>query len=107
MPTDLIVMGMKSEVYISAWEMQRLSPMEVEPGWNQWSWLRLRSLEKEVQSYKADNERMMKAQEELLQILNMLQRQVNKGSGTKQATNARQVVASKSHDRRDDHGESR
>lgn len=107
MPTNLTVMGMKSKVYISAWEMQRLSPMEVEPGWNQWSWLRLRSLEKEVQSYRADNERMMKAQEELLQILNMLQRQVNKGSGTKQATNARQVVASKSHDRRDDHGESR
>jgi hypothetical protein len=37
----------------------------------------------------------------------MLQRQVNKYSGTKQAASARQVEASKSHDRRDDHEGSR
>jgi hypothetical protein len=37
----------------------------------------------------------------------MLQRQVNKDSGTKQAACARQVATSRSHDRRDDHGGSR
>jgi hypothetical protein len=51
----------------------------------------MRSLQKEVQSYKANNERIMKAQEEILQTLNMLQKQVNKDSGTKQSTSARQV----------------
>jgi hypothetical protein len=50
----------------------------------------MRSLQKEVQSYREDNERMIRAQEELLQSLNMLQRQVNKYSGTKQAASARQ-----------------
>jgi hypothetical protein len=44
------------------------------------------SLQKEVQSYRADNERIMKAQEEILQSLNMLHKQVNKDSGTKQAS---------------------
>jgi hypothetical protein len=60
-----------------------------------------------VQSYREDNERMIRAQEEMLQSLNMLQRQVNKYFGTKQAASARQVEASRSHDRRDDHGGSR
>jgi hypothetical protein len=32
----------------------------------------MRSLQKEVQSYKDDNERITKAQEEIFQILNML-----------------------------------
>jgi hypothetical protein len=38
----------------------------------------MRILQKEVHSYKADNENIMKAQEEILQILNMIQKQVNK-----------------------------
>jgi hypothetical protein len=67
----------------------------------------MRSLQKEVQSYRADNERIMKAQEEILQSLNMLQKQVNKDSGTKQATSARQVSTSRSHRKRDDHGNDR
>jgi hypothetical protein len=49
----------------------------------------------------------MKAQEEILQSLNMLQKQVNKDSGTKQATSARKVSASRSHRKRDDHGNDR
>jgi hypothetical protein len=57
----------------------------------------MRSLQKEVQSYRDDNERIMKAQEEILQSLNMLQKQVNKDSGTKQAASARQVSTSRSH----------
>jgi hypothetical protein len=46
---------------------------------------------------------MMKYQEEMLQSLNMLHRQVNKDFGSKQATSARQVATSRSHGRRDDH----
>jgi hypothetical protein len=34
----------------------------------------MRSLQKEVQSYREDNENIMKAQEQILQSLNMLQR---------------------------------
>jgi hypothetical protein len=49
----------------------------------------------------------MKAQEEILQILNMLQKQVNKDSGTRKEDSAKQVEVSRSHDRRDDHGGSR
>jgi hypothetical protein len=49
----------------------------------------------------------MKAQEEILQILNMLQKQVNKDSGTRKEASAKQVEVSRSHDRRDDHGGSR
>jgi hypothetical protein len=67
----------------------------------------MRSLQKEVKSYREYNERMIISQEELLQSMNMLQRKVNKYSGTKKETSANQVEASKSHDRRDDHGESR
>jgi hypothetical protein len=44
----------------------------------------MRSLHREVQSYREDNERIMKAQEEILQSLNMLHKKVNKDSGTKQ-----------------------
>jgi hypothetical protein len=44
----------------------------------------MRSLHREVQSYRDDNERIMKAHEEILQSLNMLHKQVNKDSGTKQ-----------------------
>ena len=43
----------------------------------------MRTLQKEVQSYKADNERIMKAQEEILQSLNMLQNKFNKDSCTR------------------------
>jgi hypothetical protein len=58
-------------------------------------------------SYRDDNERIMKAQEEILQSLNMLQNQVNKDSGTKQESSARQVSTSRSHRKRDDHGNDR
>jgi hypothetical protein len=67
----------------------------------------MRSLQREVQSYRDDNENIMKAQEEILQSLNMLQRQANKDSGTKQETSARQVTTSRSHSRRDEHGNDR
>jgi hypothetical protein len=60
----------------------------------------MRSLHREVQSYREDNERIMKAQEEILQSLNMLHRKVNKDSGTKQATSARQVTTSRSHSKK-------
>jgi hypothetical protein len=43
----------------------------------------MRSLQREVQSYRDDNEKIMKDQEEILQSLNMLQKQVNKYSGHK------------------------
>jgi hypothetical protein len=55
----------------------------------------MRILKKEVKIYRADNERIMKAQEEILQSLNMLQNQVNKESGTKQEASARQLSASR------------
>jgi hypothetical protein len=67
----------------------------------------MRSLQKEVQSYRADNERIVKDQEEIIKILNMLQKQVNKDSCTRQEVGAKQVEVSRSHDRRDDHGGSR
>jgi hypothetical protein len=41
-------------------------------------------MQKEVWSYRDDNKRIMKYQEEILQILNMLQKLVNKYSSTKQ-----------------------
>jgi hypothetical protein len=67
----------------------------------------MRSLQKEVKSYREYNERMMRDhQEEILQSLNMMQKQVNKDSGTKQASSARQKQHP-DHDRRDDHGGSR
>jgi hypothetical protein len=37
-----------------------------------WEPITMRSLQKEVQSYRVDNERIMKSQEEILQSLNML-----------------------------------
>jgi hypothetical protein len=40
----------------------------------------MRSLHREVMSYITDNERIMKAHEEILKILNMLHKQVNKDS---------------------------
>ena len=61
----------------------------------------------EVQRYRDDNERIMKAYEEILQILNMFHNQVNKDSGTKHATSARQVLASIYHRKSDDHGNDR
>jgi hypothetical protein len=50
---------------------------------------------------------IMKSQEQILQSLNMLQRQANKQSGTKQAISARQVKTSRSHSKRDEHGNGR
>jgi hypothetical protein len=41
----------------------------------------MRSMDKEVQSYREDIKRMMRDHEEILQSLNMLQKQVNKYSG--------------------------
>jgi hypothetical protein len=67
----------------------------------------MRSLHREVQRYKADNEKIMKAEEEILQRLNMLHKQVNKECGTKQTTSSRQVSVSRSYSKRDDHGNDR
>jgi hypothetical protein len=61
-------------------------------------------LQREVHIYRANNENIMKAQEEILQSLNMLQRQANKDSSTKQAASARQVTTSRSHRKMDEHG---
>jgi hypothetical protein len=60
----------------------------------------MRSLHREKQSYRTDNENIMKAQEEILQNLNMLQKKYKKDSGTKPKDSARQVITSKSHSRK-------
>jgi hypothetical protein len=44
----------------------------------------MRILEREVQRYIVDNENIMKYQEEILHILNMLQKKFNKYSGTRE-----------------------
>jgi hypothetical protein len=49
----------------------------------------------------------MKAQEEILHILNMLHKQVNKYSGTKKVTSVRQVTTSISQRKKDEHGNDR
>jgi hypothetical protein len=51
----------------------------------------MRSLHREVQRYRAYNERIMRALEEILQILNVLHKKVKKDSSTKQAVIAREV----------------
>ena len=43
----------------------------------------MRSMHREVQSYKDDNERIMKDQENTLQSLNIFHKKVKKDSGTK------------------------
>jgi hypothetical protein len=50
---------------------------------------------------------MIKAQEDILQILNTFHKQFNEDFGTKQETSARQVSTSRSHRKRDDHGNDR
>jgi hypothetical protein len=55
-----------------------------------------------VKIYRDDNKKIMKAQGEILQILNILQSQANKYFGTKQVASDRQMTSSKSHNRRDD-----
>jgi hypothetical protein len=67
----------------------------------------MKSLQRQVQSYRVDNEKIMKTQKEILQSLNMSQKKANKDYGTKQEASARQVTASKSHSRRNEHGNDR
>jgi hypothetical protein len=62
------------------------------------------TLQREVQSCRVDNEKIMKAWEEILQSLNMLHKQANKDFNANQEANARQMTTSKSHSRRDYHG---
>jgi hypothetical protein len=50
---------------------------------------------------------MIRFQEEMIQGLNMFQRQVTKYSNKKQASNERQVEVSRCHGKRDDHEVSR
>jgi hypothetical protein len=64
-------------------------------------------LQREVQSYREDNERIMKAHEEILQILNMFHKQVNKDPGPNQEPSARKVSGSKFQRKRVDHGNDR
>jgi len=64
----------------------------------------MRRLHRRVQSHMADNERIMKAQEEILPILNVLRKQFNKDFGTNQEASAGQVTTSRSHRKMDDHG---
>jgi hypothetical protein len=67
----------------------------------------MRNMHREVQSYRANNERIVKAQKEILQSLNMLHKKVNKDSCIKQEAIAREVTTSRSHSRKDDHGNDR
>jgi len=67
----------------------------------------MRTLQREMHSFRDDNESIMKCHEEILQILNMLQKKFNKYLGTKQEDGARKVETSISHDRTDDHEGSR
>jgi len=67
----------------------------------------MRSLHREVHSYREDNARIMKSLKEILQRLNMLHTQVNKFYKTKQETSAREVTTSRSQIKRDDHGNDR
>jgi hypothetical protein len=67
----------------------------------------MRSMHREVKSYMDVNERIMKAEGEMLQRFNMLHKKVNNYSGTKQEASARQVSTSRSHNKRDDHGNDR
>jgi hypothetical protein len=64
----------------------------------------MRSLYREVQSYRVDNERIMKAQEEIIQSLNLLHKQVKKDYGTEQVTSGRKVISSRCQRKRDDFG---
>jgi len=64
----------------------------------------MRSLDREVQIYRDDNEKIMRAQEEILQRLNMLQKKDKMDFGTKPKASARKVTTSKSHSKRDGHG---
>jgi hypothetical protein len=61
------------------------------------------SLHRKVHRYRDDNERIMKDQEEILQSLNMLHKQVSKDSGTKKVASGIHVSTSRSHRKRDDH----
>jgi hypothetical protein len=92
----------KPKVKISVLEMQRQNLMDT------WSRVEpktlietMRSLRIEVQSYKEDNEKMMKEQNQInsqmMQILNQLQRQAKNGSGSRQGEEGRQ------HERRDNY----
>jgi len=67
----------------------------------------MRSLHREVQRYRVDNERIMKVQEDIFQSLNMLHKKVNKDFGTKQENSDRQLETSRSHRKSDDHGNDR
>jgi hypothetical protein len=64
----------------------------------------MRSLQREVQRYRSDNENIMKAREEILQRLNFFHKQVEKYYGTIKEASARKVEVSGLHDRMDDHG---
>jgi hypothetical protein len=67
----------------------------------------MRSIHREGKSYRDDNERIMKAHEEILMRLNMLHKQVNKDSRTKKETSAIKVSTSRSHRKMDDHRNNR
>jgi hypothetical protein len=64
----------------------------------------MRNLHRKVKIYRFYNEMIMKDQEELLKYLNMMHNKVNKYSITKQESSVIQVSPSKSHIKRDDHG---
>jgi hypothetical protein len=56
-----------------------------------------------VEIYREYNENIMKSQEEILESLNMLQKQANKNYNTNQEASVRQITSSRSHNRRDEH----
>jgi F0F1-type ATP synthase gamma subunit len=67
----------------------------------------MRRLHREVKSYKEYNERIMKAREEIIQILNMFQKKFNKDSGTKKETSYILVTTTRYQSKMDDHGNDR
>jgi hypothetical protein len=67
----------------------------------------MRSLHRELQRYRYDNEMIMKVKEEILHRLHVLHNKVNNDSSTDNLASARQVSTSRSHRKRDDHGNDR
>jgi len=69
--------------------------------------INMKSLHREVESYREDNEKIMKSQKDILKSLNIFHRHANKESCTKKYDSDRHATTSKSHRRRDEHGNDR
>jgi hypothetical protein len=98
---NVTTMRKRPKVFMSASVMLIQSQMEEEASRKEL--VTMRRFHREVKRYRVDNERIMKAQEEILPSLNMLHKQVNKDSGTKQEISGKKVSTYRSHRKRDDH----